>query len=81
MGTGQLIRFAPVGIQDASFHSVRRTEAGWLVMEGVDRNSAGWILGLQPTDSVPVSVEGILFPIAESNSVVKNTIAITTFSV
>jgi integrase len=37
--------FASVGIQDASFHSLRHTAASWLVMEGVDLYAVGRILG------------------------------------
>jgi integrase len=37
--------FASVGIQDASFHSLRHTAASWLVMEGVDLYTVGKILG------------------------------------
>jgi integrase len=37
--------FASVGIQDASFHSLRHTAASWLVMEGVDLYAVGQILG------------------------------------
>lgn len=37
--------FAAVGIQDASFHSLRHTAASWLVMEGVDVYAVGQILG------------------------------------
>jgi integrase len=37
--------FASVGIEDASFHSLRHTAASWLVMEGVDLYAVGRILG------------------------------------
>lgn len=37
--------FASVGIEDASFHSLRHTAASWLVMEGVDLYAVGQILG------------------------------------
>jgi len=37
--------FSSVGIQDASFHSLRHTAASWLVMKGVDLYAVGQILG------------------------------------
>jgi integrase len=37
--------FASVGIEDASFHSLRHTAARWLVMDGVDLDAVGQILG------------------------------------
>jgi integrase len=37
--------FASVGIQDASFHSLRHTAASWLVMKGVDLYTVGQVLG------------------------------------
>jgi integrase len=37
--------FASVGIEDASFHSLRHTAGSWLVMEGVDLYAVGRILG------------------------------------
>jgi integrase len=37
--------FEHVGINDASFHSLRHTAASWLVMEGVDLYAVGQILG------------------------------------
>ena len=37
--------FTSVGIEDASFHSLRHTAASWLVMEGVDLYAVGRILG------------------------------------
>ena len=37
--------FASVGIENASFHSLRHTAASWLVMEGVDVYAVGRILG------------------------------------
>jgi len=37
--------FASVGIEDASFHSLRHTAASWLVMEGVDLYAVSRILG------------------------------------
>ena len=37
--------FASLGIEDASFHSLRHTAASWLVMEGVDLYAVGRILG------------------------------------
>jgi hypothetical protein len=33
--------FAEFGIQDASFHSLRRTAASWLVIQGVDLYAVG----------------------------------------
>jgi integrase len=37
--------FASVGIEDASFRSLRHTAASWLVMEGEDLYAVGQILG------------------------------------
>jgi integrase len=37
--------FKRLGIQDASFHTLRHTAASWLVMEGVDLYAVGQILG------------------------------------
>jgi integrase len=37
--------FASVGIQDASFHSLRHTHASWLAMEGVNLHTIGQMLG------------------------------------
>lgn len=37
--------FSSLGIQDASFHSLRHTAASWLVMKGVDLYAVGQILG------------------------------------
>jgi integrase len=37
--------FQSLGIQDASFHSLRHTAASWLVMAGVDLYAVGQVLG------------------------------------
>ncbi|AXC09635.1 Integrase [Acidisarcina polymorpha] len=37
--------FGAVGIQDASFHSLRHTHASWLAMEGVNLHTIGQMLG------------------------------------
>ena len=37
--------FAKLGIEDASFHSLRHTAASWLVMNGADLYATGAILG------------------------------------
>jgi integrase len=37
--------FLSLGIQDASFHSLRHTAASWLVMAGVDLYAVGQVLG------------------------------------
>jgi integrase len=37
--------FVRIGIQDASFHSLRHTAASWLVMQGVDLYAVGQLLG------------------------------------
>jgi integrase len=37
--------FQKLGIQDASFHSLRHTAASWLVMGGVDLYAVGQLLG------------------------------------
>ncbi len=37
--------FAAVGIQNASFHSLRHTHASWLAMEGVDMHTIVQMLG------------------------------------
>ena len=37
--------FQGLGIQDASFHSLRHTAASWLVMGGVDLYAVGQLLG------------------------------------
>jgi integrase len=37
--------FARIGIEDASFHSLRHTAASWLVMEGADLYAVGQLLG------------------------------------
>jgi integrase len=39
--------FADLGIQDASFHTLRHTAASWLVMGGVDLYAVGQVLGTQ----------------------------------